>query len=75
MIEVKIVGNYGKNKVESIAEDKYYMPIVDGRELNLIAETYDIALILGLQYKYCGRCSQFAKFACRMLNIPSLWAG
>jgi hypothetical protein len=70
MIEaMKVINNEFKT-----LPDVYYVPIVDGKELNMIAETHDIALILGLGYKHDGRNSQFAKMACRMLNIESAWA-
>ena len=74
MIDVKEVGNYGKNAVGSIETETYFVPIVNGKELSMIAETRDVALLLGIGYKYCGQNNQFARFACRMLGIISAWA-
>jgi hypothetical protein len=74
MIEVKEIGNYGKNKIDSIETESYFKPILNGVELNVIAETHDIALLLGLERKYCGLNNQFARFACRMLCIKSAWS-
>jgi len=65
MIEVREVQYEGK---------LYYAPIIDGRKSSCIAETYDVALLLGLQIKYDGTNSQFTKNACRMLRIDSAWA-
>lgn len=48
-----------------------YSPIVDGKQLSVVAESEDIAYILGLQFKYDG--PEFAKMACRMLNIETKW--
>ena len=39
-----------------------------------LAETEEIAFLVALQYKYCTSDSDFAKFACRMLDIKSAWA-
>ena len=66
--------NYGKYKIEGIEGDVYYTPEVDGKEYSYIAETEDVAMLLGLQVKYQGTNSEFCKMACRMLNIDSLWA-
>lgn len=74
MVEVKEIGNYGKNKIDSIKTESYFKPVVNGKELNMIAESYDIAILLGLERKYCGLNSQFTKFACRMLGITSAWS-
>lgn len=54
--------------------DEYFKPVINGIEQNVIGETEDIALILGLAIKYDGHNSQFAKNACRMLGIESAWA-
>lgn len=51
-----------------------YVPVVNGEELHYMAETEDIALLLGLGFKYDGESSRFAKMACRMLNIKSVWS-
>lgn len=74
MVEAKEVGNYGKNKIESIKTESYFKPVLNGKELNMIAETHDIAILLGLERKYCGINSQFTRFACRMLCIKSAWS-
>jgi len=74
MIEIKEVKNIGKQKIDSIEGDFYYIPIVNGVEGCYVAETYDIALLLGLQIKYDRTNSQFARMACRMLNIDSEWS-
>lgn len=50
-----------------------FKPEVDGKELSYVAETEDMALLLGIQYKYDGPNSQFAKMAARMLNIETIW--
>ena len=52
----------------------HYSPVIDGKKCSCIAETYDVALLLGLQVKYDGTNSQFTKNACRMLRIDSAWA-
>lgn len=74
MIYVIEVPNVGKNKIESFTADTYYRPVVDGLKLSAVAETHDVALILALERKYGGLNSQFTKFACRMLQIDSVWA-
>ena len=74
MIEVKAKNNKGRNRIESINSDIYFVPVVNGKEYSYVAETEDIAMILGLQIKYDGLNSQFAKHACRMLCIKSNWA-
>ena len=38
-----------------------YSPVVDGKQLSVVAENEDIAYILGLQFKYDGPDSQFTK--------------
>ena len=72
-ITVIQIGNYGKNKIEGFPET-YYKPMIDGKELNFIAETPDVAFLLGMQVKYLGANEQFAKYACRMLNIKTCWS-
>ena len=52
----------------------WYSPVVKGEKCSCISETYDVALLLGLQIKYEGMNSQFTKNACRMLRIDSAWA-
>lgn len=50
-----------------------YRPYVGGKALSCLAETEDIAMLLAIGHKYDGRNSQFAKFACRMLRLPTVW--
>lgn len=73
MITVVEKLNTKRNRILSIDQETYFVPVVDGKELNRIAETYDMALLLGLEHKYQGQNSQFAKFAGRMLGIESNW--
>ena len=72
MIEVVCKRDTGRVKIND--GNDYFVPVVDGTELNSIAETYDVALLLGLERKYAGLNSQFCKNACRMLGIKSAWA-
>ena len=62
-----------KNPGISDFPEVVYAPVVDGEKINCLAETEDVALILGLGRKYDGHNSQFAKMACRMLDIKTLW--
>lgn len=73
MIEVLEKPNTKRNRIHSIDQETYFVPVIDDKEINRVAETYDMALLLGLEYKYQGCNSQFAKFAGRMLGIESLW--
>ena len=73
-ITIKEVLNQGRNRIESIKEDIYYIPVINGKEQSVIGESYEIAYLLGLGIKYDGINSQFIKFACRMLKINSEWA-
>jgi len=54
--------------------DEYFVPVVNGKEQSVVAETEDVAMLLGLAIKYHGHNSQFAMNACRMLGIKSAWA-
>ncbi len=74
MIEVKQKKNPHIAKRRPIESDFHFVPVVDGKEWSHFAETEDIALLIGLGIKYDGVNSQFAKMACRMLNIESKWA-
>jgi len=59
---------------EVLHEDTiHYSPVIGGKKSSCVAETYDVALLLGLQIKYEGINSQFTKNACRMLCIDSAW--
>lgn len=77
-IEIKTCFNRknknGERRTDLIDADEYYTPIVDGKEYSHMAETQDIAYLIGLGIKYDGINSQFVKMACRMLNIKSNWA-
>jgi hypothetical protein len=70
MIEVIAVNNPGIDSLPEVC----FKPVVDGQKLNSIADSQDVAYLLGLEYKYQGLNSQFARFACRMLGIESQWA-
>ena len=74
MIYSKTISNTGRNKIDSIENDIYFVPVIDGKEYSHVAETVDIAILIGLGIKYDGMNSQFAKNACRMLKIDSKWA-
>lgn len=74
LITVKEIGNHGKNEIEGLP-DPYFKPVIDGKELSIIAETYEIAYIAGLGVKYLGHNSSFTMLTCRMLGIRSCWSG
>ena len=73
-IEIKARPNTGTHKYLDNGSEFYYCPIVDGKEYSSIAETEDMAMIIGLAIKYDGFNSQFPKFAARMLGIDTEWA-
>lgn len=73
-IEIKQRRNCGKNKYFDNGSDFCYSPIVDGKEYKYIAETEDMAMLIGLGIKYDGINSQFPKMASRMLGIKTEWA-
>lgn len=73
VITIKEVGNYGINKINGYPEN-YYIPVINGKESNAVAETYEVAYLIGLQIKYVGYNENFAKYACRILNIKSAWS-
>lgn len=50
-----------------------YRPLLNDMPLNQMAENPDIAYLLGLERKY-ALGSNFAKMACRMLGIETIWA-
>ena len=54
--------------------DWYYKIRLNGRELSAVAETYDMALLVALSFKYDGLNTQFHMFAARALGIKSVWA-
>lgn len=76
--------NYDKSEVVSVIEFQnpgfddlpqvLYSPVVGGKKLSCAAESRDIALLLGIEYKHQGLNSQFTKMAVRMLQIDSKWA-
>jgi len=71
-ITVQEVHNH-RNKISGMP-DLYYRPMIDGLEIGIVAETYEIAYIAGLGYKYLGDNSSFTIFVCRMLGIKLVWA-
>lgn len=56
-------------RVNGVLKVVGYRPMVDGKKLSYQAPSKDIALLIGLGYKYDGANSQFAKMACRMLKL------
>jgi hypothetical protein len=75
MIEIRQHSNCGKNKRFDTGSDFYYSPIVEGKEYShIIAETEDMAMLIGLGIKYDGLNSQFPRMAARMLGIKTKWA-
>lgn len=54
--------------------DCYYTFMIDEKESCMIAETYDMAMILALSVKYDGVNTQAPKMISRMLNIKSVWS-
>ena len=73
MIEAKEVPNSGRNKILSIDEPTYWVPVVDGKEYSHVAETQEMALLLGLGLKFEGLNTKFAGYAGKMLGIRSAW--
>ena len=73
VITIKEIGNYGKNKIDDMPS-QYYKPFIDDKDINIVAETYDIAYIAGLGYKYLGHNTIFTSLVCRMLGIKSVWS-
>ena len=71
-MSIRAIGKRNDTGFDNMPEVVFY-PVVDGKELNMVAESEDMAIILGLAYKYDGRNSQAAKMICRMLNIDSNW--
>lgn len=73
-IIVKTRSNTGSNKIQSLVhlETIYYVE-VDGKDLSCVAETEEVALLLGIGYKIEGNNSRFAEYAAKMLKIDSLW--
>ena len=53
--------------------DTYFIPVVDGKELSGVAETWEMAMLIGLGHKFDGNNSHFAYYAGRMLGIKSAW--
>lgn len=73
-VEFSERSNSGRNKIGNIDGHSYFVPVVAGVEYSHVAETPDMALLLGLGIKYDGVNSQFARMAARMLAIPTVWA-
>jgi hypothetical protein len=72
MNNIKIIK---KTDIEGIFEgDYYYTFMIDEKESSMIAETYDMAMILALSVKYDGVNTQAPKMISRMLNIKSAWS-
>jgi hypothetical protein len=74
MITIKKCDNAGVNQHFDNGEEFYYMPVIDGKEAHSIAETYDMAMLVGIGIKYDGKNTQFPTMAARMLKIKSQWA-
>jgi len=67
------VENRGNYHMSAIKGDVYFQAIVDDKVLPYAAETYDIAYLIGLGYKYHGNINNnFVTYACRMLKIDSI---
>ena len=73
MIEIKRHINAGKDKHFPTGE-YHYSPVVDGKEYSQIAETEDMAMLIGIGIKYDGINTRFPQMAARMLRINSEWA-
>ena len=71
-ITVQEVQNH-RNRIQDMP-NPYYKAFVDGKDINISAETYDIAYIAGLGYKYLGHNNSFTGFVCRILGIKSVWS-
>lgn len=73
-ITVQEVSNHGKRVI--CMPDTYYHTLINGQEIGICAETYEIAYIAGLGYKYLGAHNSgcFVKLVCRMLGIKSVWS-
>jgi hypothetical protein len=74
MIEVRAKNNTGRNRISSIGGELYFVPVIDGKEYSHVAETEDMAILIGLGIKYDGLNTQFPKMAARMLGLSSNWA-
>jgi hypothetical protein len=76
MIEIIEKTNIHKGKKYITGEsygDTYFVPVVDGVELSCMAETWEMAMLIGLGSQLDGNNSHFAYYAGRMLNIKSAW--
>lgn len=77
VITIKEIKNTGDRRITTMP-DVYYMPYVGDKRTGIAAETYDIAMLAGIAYKYFpneyGRANHFLTFACRMLKIKSVWS-
>lgn len=73
-ISINVRPNKGLYFMGEAQGDRVYVPVVGGKELSMVCESEDVAMLVALGYKYDGADSRFAKMACRMLNIESAWA-
>ncbi|MFA6066916.1 MAG: hypothetical protein WC707_07070 [Candidatus Babeliaceae bacterium] len=76
MIEIIEKSNIHKGKKYITGEsygDTYFVPVVDGVELSYMAETWEMAMLIGLGRKLDGINTRFPEYAGRMLGIKSAW--
>lgn len=76
MIEIIEKSNIHKGEKYITGEsygDTYFVPVIDGIELSSAAETWEMAMLIGLGRKFDGNNSHFAYYAGRMLGIKSAW--
>jgi hypothetical protein len=73
IIEKKNLKNGQKYIMDESYGDTYFVPVVDGIELSSAAETWEMAILIGLGRKFDGNNSHFAYYAGRMLGIKSAW--
>jgi hypothetical protein len=65
----------GTRYIESESYGEYYfVPMIDGKELSDVAETWEMAMLIGIARKLDGPNSHFHEYAARMLKIDSDWA-
>jgi len=57
-----------KNKEEG---KKYYRIFLDEKEIDIVADTQDMAILIGLGFKYQGVDNQFAKYARGVLGMDT----
>lgn len=54
--------------------ETYFVPVIDGKKSSCVAETWEMAMLIGIGIKLDRRDSQFPCYAARMLKIDSRWA-